>query len=58
MENVAGEYEIMEYFDAAEDYLKAIDGPDNPILEPIRRLLAQYENGDHFIGSHRKLVKS
>ena len=58
MENEAGEYAIMEYFDTAENYLKAIDRQDNPILEPIRKLVVQYENGDHFIGSHGRLVKS
>ena len=58
MENEAGEYAIMEYFDTAENYLKAIDRPDNPILEPIRKLVVPYEDGDHFIGSHGRLVKS
>ena len=58
LENEAGEYAIMEYFDTAENYLKAIDRPNNPILEPIRKLVVPYEDGDHFISSHGRLVKS
>ena len=58
MENDAGEYAIMEYFDTAENYLKALDRADNSFLDSIRKLVVPDKDGDYFIGSHGRLLKS
>ena len=58
MENDIGEYAFIEFFDNAENYLKAIDRRDNPILDKLRKFVIPYDNGDDFAGSHGKLAKS
>ena len=58
LENEIGEYAFIEFFDSAENYLKAIDRRDNPILDKLRKFVIPYENGEDFSGSHGKLAKS
>ncbi len=58
LENEAGEFAIMEYFDSAENYLKALDRADNRFLNAIKMFVIPYKDGDHFIGSHGRLMKS
>ena len=58
MENDIGEYAFIEFFDNAENYIKAIDRRDNPILDKLRKFVIPYDNGEDFIGSHGKLTKS
>ena len=58
MENEFGEYAFIEFFDNAENYLKALDRRDNPILDKLRKFIVPYDNGEDFSGSHGKLRKS
>ena len=58
LENDIGEYAFIEFFDNAENYIKAIDRRDNPILDKLRKFVIPYDNGEDFIGSHGKLTKS
>ena len=58
LENDIGEYAFIEFFDNAENYIKAIDRRDNPILDKLRKFVIPYDNGDDFAGSHGKLAKS
>ena len=58
MENETGEFAFVEFFDNAENYLKAIDRRDNPILDRLRNFVIPYDNNEDFLGSHGKLVKS
>ena len=58
LENDIGEYAFIEFFDNAENYIKAIDRRDNPILDKLRKFVISYDNGEDFIGSHGKLTKS
>ena len=41
-----------------ENYLKALDRRDNPILDKLRKFIVPYDNGEDFSGSHGKLRKS
>ena len=58
LENDIGEHAFIEFFDSAENYLKAIDRRDNPILDKLRKFVIPYDNGEDFNGSHGKLSKS
>ena len=58
LENDIGEYAFIEFFNNAENHLKAIDRRDNPILDKLRKFVIPYDNGDDFAVSHGKLTKS
>lgn len=58
LENEIGEYAFIEFFDNADNYLKALDRRDNPILDNLRKFVIPYDNGEDFSGSHGRLTKS
>lgn len=58
LENGEGEYKFLKYFDGLQSYLNALERSDtNPFLDKIRDCVQQYQDGQHFIGHHVRLIK-